>query len=251
MTHPSDDLTHHRSSTRNHLRQRAIATLTSNAVAVEDRSYPRPSRPSPPSAVLGWMCVLRIMNGTHTEDQTYSGIDFAKEPLPPGQYELCTFIRCTFTRADLSKRSFLECTFTNCDLSMARTTGISIRECVFSDCKLLGLSFDHGQTSLFAAAFTDCILDACSFQGMALQRTTFKGCRMHGTDFTRADLSGVAFDRCDLSDAVFADCDLQRADFRTAQGFTIDPEQNRMKGARFTVEGLPGLLAKHGLRIEH
>ncbi len=191
------------------------------------------------------------MAASRTEDQPYTGIDFTKEPLPPGQYEHCTFTRCTFTRADLSARSFSECTFNNCELSMARVVRTSIRDCVFANCKLLGVSFDHGQTSLFSATFTDCIMDACSFQGMALQRTRLVSCRMHGTDFTRADLSGVAFDRCDLSDAVFDNCDLQRADFRTAQDFTIDPEQNRMKGARFSVDGLPGLLAKHWIRIEH
>ena len=91
------------------------------------------------------------MNTYRSEDQTYSGIDFTKEPLPPGQYEHCTFTRCTFTRADLSARSFSECTFNNCELSMARVVRTSIRECVFANCKLLGVSFDHGQTSLFSA----------------------------------------------------------------------------------------------------
>lgn len=35
---------------------------------------------------------------TEGHTQTYSGIDFTKEPLPPGQYKHCTFTRCTFTR---------------------------------------------------------------------------------------------------------------------------------------------------------
>ncbi|MBK9760821.1 MAG: pentapeptide repeat-containing protein [Flavobacteriales bacterium] len=66
----------------------------------------------------------------------------------------------------------------------------------------------------------------------------------------RGRAGGGGFERCDLSDAVFEHCDLQRADFSTAHGFTIDPELNRMKGARFMVDGLPGLLARHGIRIE-
>ena len=85
---------------------------------------------------------------------------------------------------------------------------------------------------------------------MALQRTQFIGGRLHGVDFSRANLSDVAFDRCDLSDAAFDACDLQRADFRTAQGFRMDPEKNRLKGARFSLYGLPGLVAKYGIRIE-
>lgn len=190
------------------------------------------------------------MAAAHLEDQAYEGFDFTKEPLPPGPFEHCTFTRCTFTRADLSARSFSECTFTNCELTMTRMVRTSIRDCTFVNCKLLGVSFDHGKTNLFAAVFTDCLMDSCSFQGMSLQHATFAGCRMHGVEFSGADVSGVVFDRCDLSDAVFVDCDLRGTDFRTALGFTLDPELNRMKGARFSLDGLQGLLAKYGIRVE-
>ena len=73
---------------------------------------------------------------------------------------------------------------------------------------------------------------------------------MLDTDFTDADLSGALFFHCELTDARFLHSKLERADFRTAAGFQIDPEQNRMKGARFSREGLTGLLSKYELNIE-
>jgi hypothetical protein len=44
---------------------------------------------------------------------------------------------------------------------------------------------------------------------------------------------------------------LLKADFSTGlqHGF-LDPERNKLKGAKFSVEGALALLAKYGLKIE-
>ncbi len=53
-----------------------------------------------------------------------------------------------------------------------------------------------------------------------------------------------------LQDAVFRQCDLRGADLSTAYGFRIDPEENRMEGARFDVQGALTLLLKYGVVVE-
>jgi uncharacterized protein YjbI with pentapeptide repeats len=68
-------------------------------------------------------------------------------------------------------------------------------------------------------------------------------------DFTQSDLSGADFQGSDLSGVVFSQTNLEKADFRQSQGFRIDPELNRLKGARFDLDGLPGLLDKYGIKI--
>lgn len=50
--------------------------------------------------------------------------------------------------------------------------------------------------------------------------------------------------------AVFQQTNLEKTDFTTAYNFVFDPESNRMRKARFSVYGLPGLLEKYGLEIE-
>ena len=73
----------------------------------------------------------------------------------------------------------------------------------------------------------------------------FNICKLIEVDFTEAVLNGAIFDNCDLSRAIFAQTDLEKADFTTALNFNIDPEQNRIKKARFSKDGLAGLLIKH------
>jgi hypothetical protein len=44
---------------------------------------------------------------------------------------------------------------------------------------------------------------------------------------------------------------LENSDFRTAHNFIVDPDKNKIKKAKFSVSGLPGLLLKYGLQISN
>jgi uncharacterized protein YjbI with pentapeptide repeats len=70
------------------------------------------------------------------------------------------------------------------------------------------------------------------------------------TDFTLCDISLCVFDECDFSGAVFENTILEKADLRTAFHYSIDPEINKVKKAKFSMAGLPGLLSKYGIHIE-
>jgi fluoroquinolone resistance protein len=50
--------------------------------------------------------------------------------------------------------------------------------------------------------------------------------------------------------ATFDHTILEIADFRSAFNYTIDPEINKLKGAKFSTLGLSGLLAKYNIEIE-
>jgi hypothetical protein len=53
-----------------------------------------------------------------------------------------------------------------------------------------------------------------------------------------------------LKGAMLCQINLEQADLSTSYGFIIDPENNRMKKARFSLSGLAGLLVKYGIVVE-
>ncbi|MEZ0610573.1 pentapeptide repeat-containing protein [Fibrella sp. WM1] len=177
------------------------------------------------------------------------GIDFSGQPLPNDEYELCTFTRCTFTNADLSKRAFYDCTFTDCTFVGAKLNRTALREVTFVGCDLTGLRFDHCDPFLLALRFKRCTLTKASFEKLSLKETYFGQSVMHRVDFTQTDLTEAVFDECDLDGARFDYTVLERADFRTARHYALDPERNRLKKARFAWPGLVGLLVKYGIEV--
>lgn len=74
--------------------------------------------------------------------------------------------------------------------------------------------------------------------------------KLHEVDLTECDLTGSFFDYCDLLNATFDRTNLEKADFRTSFNYSISPETNRIKKARFSLSGIAGLLNKYDIEIE-
>lgn len=186
----------------------------------------------------------------YTEDQEFHQVDFSSSPLPPGAYEGCRFSLCNFSGARLEDCQLIDCLFTDCNLSTVRLVRSSFRDVVFQQCKLLGIHFYETNDTLFAAGFEDCQLHLASFYGMKLKKMRFSRCSLQETDFTGADLSGAILEHCDLERAVFAGTILEKADLRHSYHLSIDPERNKIRKAKFSLESLPGLLDKYEIMVE-
>jgi uncharacterized protein YjbI with pentapeptide repeats len=78
----------------------------------------------------------------------------------------------------------------------------------------------------------------------------FRNTQLHETDFTECDLTSSVFDSCDLAGATFDNSILEKADFSSAFNFSINPELNRIKKAKFALSGVLGLLNKYDIVIE-
>lgn len=183
-------------------------------------------------------------------DEIFNKVDFTKTPLAKGEYEYCSFMNCNLYHIDLTGIRFLECTFSTCNLSLAQLDGTSLMGTQFKDCKMLGLRFDKCDDFAFAVHLDSCTLDHSSFYGRKLKKTVFKQCKLQEVDFSTSDLGQAVFGHCDLYRAIFGNSNLEKADFRTSFNFSIDPARNRVKKAKFSREGLAGLLDKYDISIE-
>lgn len=190
------------------------------------------------------------MERAYQEDKEFESIDYAIKKLPVGEYENCKFINCNFAEANLSKITFIDCVFDNCNLSTANINGTSFQETQFLNCKFMGLRFEDCNQFLFTAGFTGCMLNLSTFYKMKLKNTRFINCSMQEVDFTETDLTAAELDNCNLLQAVFDHTVLEKADLRTAINFSIDPERNKLKKAKFSATALSGLLHKYDLTIE-
>jgi fluoroquinolone resistance protein len=166
------------------------------------------------------------------------------------QYDECRFVRCHFSNANLSNLQFSTCSFEACDLSLASLKNTSLREVSFVQCKLLGVQFSECRKLLLRLDFSQCMLRHAVFSDLDLRNTRFVDCDLRESDFTRSDLSGAGFPDSDLLQALFVRSNLERADFRTARNYSFDPSENRLRGARFSIPGVTGLLDTFGIEID-
>jgi fluoroquinolone resistance protein len=181
--------------------------------------------------------------------------EFTKEDLDAGRftvaiYEYCTFSHCDLSDAILNNSEFVECKFNFCNLSNAKVEKASFRTVAFTDSKLTGIDFSLCNQLMLEVSFDNCLLDYVSFMRLDLRKTVFNNCSMIRTFLDNADLSSSSFNNCNLENAVFIGTNLEKADLSTSYNFIIDPEENRVKKAKFSLYGAVGLLTKYGVVIE-
>lgn len=202
-------------------------------------------------AIRGFIIeTIHCMERSLTESKSFVKVNFTENPLPEGEYEDCAFDHCDFSGTDLSGSRFTECIFRDCNFSTARLAQTVLRDVQFENCKLLGLHFDQCDHFLFSASFRHCNMRLCSFYQVKMKKTRFTDCDLQETDFTEADLSWAIFENCDMALARFENTVLEKADFRTARNYSIDPEGNRIKKAKFSYPGVQGLLDKYDIEID-
>ncbi len=190
------------------------------------------------------------MNKTYITNKKFEKLDYSQTPLPKGDYENCIFFSCNFLNADVTNINFSECEFIGCNLSMMKIAKVVLRDVKFKDCKMLGVVFDNCNEFMFSLNFENCIANLCSFYKRGLKKVIFKNSALQEVDFTESDLSNAIFDNCDLTRAIFKNTILEKANFCTSYNFSIDPEINSIKKAKFSKEGIIGLLDKYDILVE-
>jgi fluoroquinolone resistance protein len=194
--------------------------------------------------------IFNSFMGLLLSDQTFSKLNSNQVSLEMGDYENCTFKHCDFSNANFSKFKFIDCEFYECNLSVSTISNTSFQDVIFINCKLLGLRFDAANQFGLSLSFENCTLNHSSFYKCRLPKIKMEGCQLQEVDFSEADLSEGVFTGCDLMHATFDQTNLEKADFRTASNFSIDPENNKLKKAKFSANGLAGLLSKYQLQID-
>jgi uncharacterized protein YjbI with pentapeptide repeats len=190
------------------------------------------------------------MMDNYFDNETFSKIDFAKTKIKKGEYDHCTFLNCNFENVHASAIQFIECEFVHCNFSNAILKDTAFKDVNFVNCKMIGVKFNELNPFLLQFTFTGYQLSFSFFYQLKILRTKFKNCNLQEVDFTETVLINSVFDECDFKNTVFDQTNLEKTDFRTSVNFNINPDTNRLKGARFTKENVLGLLSKYKIHIE-
>jgi fluoroquinolone resistance protein len=191
-------------------------------------------------------------SSTEFFDQTFRGLVRDGQSIRGKQFDTCRFESCSFQAAELVDCVFGDTTLVGCNLSVAKLTNSRLAEVKFSRSKATGVDWTLAQWSRVGAPIVfedECVLDYSVFLGLKLKRAVFRDCSLHEVDFTEADLSESDFSGSDLSGARFNHTNLTKAQLEGAFGYSIDPINNKLKGARVSLPEAGSLIRSLGIKI--
>ena len=184
------------------------------------------------------------------EDELFSKLDAGSLKIQDKTYIDCRFENCKFIGTDFSYSSFEDCLFDNCNLSLTIFNGARLRNAVFENCKLVGVNFKQCDRFIFEVHFKKCLMQSCNFSELKLRNSLFKESRIFECDFVRTKLIGADFKNSYLTDSIFDNSDLSKADFEDAVGYNINPLNNKLVGAKFSMPDVVSLLNVFDLKIK-
>jgi fluoroquinolone resistance protein len=133
----------------------------------------------------------------------------------------CRFVDVSFHGARLEGLQCAASTFVRCRFDDAHLVSTSFTGCTFFDAQAeMGCTF--ARTNLRLAAFKDCTLDSCIFEGADLTYSAIRDTRGLGASFYKAVFDGaVTITECmlryaDLRDADLKGCDVSKNDLEWA-----------------------------------
>jgi uncharacterized protein YjbI with pentapeptide repeats len=185
------------------------------------------------------------------ENEAIQGLNLSNGDLSGREFYRCAFAACNLTEADLSRSVFEDCVFRESNLSNPLIAGSRLLNVEFLDCKIVGLNFYHCDQLLFECGFSKTHLQNCNFSDLKMKRASFIGCRIDECDFENAFLVEARFDDSVFRQTLFHGCDLTGASFLEAKGYGIDPRNNIVKKATFSVPDVLALVECFGVEIKN
>ncbi len=189
---------------------------------------------------------LMIDSNSQYSDRTFEGANLNANRLTSSQFYDCTFSHCSFVETVFLDCRFVGCKFQDCDLSLLQVPGSSFSGTLFEDSKLIGINWTHGNwgNNLLQEPLVSirCVLNHSTFIGLPLKGTQIKDCIARDIDFRETDLNQADFEGTDLAESLFSQTNLTQADLSRARNYTISPEENTLKGARFSLPEAMSLL---------
>jgi fluoroquinolone resistance protein len=186
-------------------------------------------------------------------DQIFEQVQLGQGEVLTGKFTDCKFVKCDFEAAIFSNCRFSSCTFRECNLSLIQIPGSSFPATRFEKTKLIGIDWTPGNWSQAEFnqldGFFDSVISHSTFIGLKLKGIHIKDCIAHEVDFREADLSNVTFRGTDLAKSLFGNTNLTEADLSRARNYQIDPGNNIMKKAKFSLPEAMALLYSMDIEI--
>jgi len=187
-----------------------------------------------------------IRSRDHHADQTFRNTYLGRTEVVSSEFYDCAFLRCRITEILFRGCRFVNCTFHRCDLSLVQVPESTFSSTRFENSTVIGVDWTQADWSPAGLgdpiAFFNCAISHSTFIGLRLRGIQIRDCVARDVDFREADLSHADFGGTDLAESMFIHTDLTEANLSRAHNYHIDPGQNTLVRARFSLPEAMSLL---------
>lgn len=197
---------------------------------------------------------IDILSQNEFYETNFNGLKHVAIDIKSKTFENCQFTNANFSEVKFLSCKFIDCEFNSCNLSGAEFLSTSFSEVIFDDSKLIGINWTKVKWPLIkltsALKFYKSNLSHSSFYELDLKELVIEECKAHDVDFRGGDFSNSSFILTDFERSMFMRTKLHSADFTDATNYNIDPNENDIRKAKFTMPDVINLLHSFDIEIQ-
>ena len=192
-------------------------------------------------------------SGCEFYEQNFSSLNYPSTIIENKLFEGCRFINVNFSESQFIRCKFVDCEFNNCNLSTVQFNASSFNDITFFESKVMGVNWTMLNWRYVRLSspfqFYNSIISHSSFYNLELQELVIEACIAHDVDFRGADLRRANLKLTDFEKSQFVHTKLYAADFTEAYNYSIDPTQNDIRKAKFSLPDAIHLLDGFDIQI--
>lgn len=169
------------------------------------------------------------------ENKKFVSIVFCETDIRRLTFEDCIFESCDFSNASLFLVTLRSCNFLRCTFVITSMEKTTLDNCIFKESKIMGLTFATANNFCFSPSFESCLIDSTVFSQNNLKKQYFKNSTIRNSDFMTCNISEADFSGSTFENTSFHSCNLSKADFSNARNYSINPFENKIKNAVFSL----------------
>ncbi len=181
-------------------------------------------------------------------DESFENININEQQISSIEFDNCAFKSCSFSKSTFAYCKFTECIFENCDLSLLNIKGSVFNDVKLIDTKAIGINWTSASNP-FEINLNNSDISMSSFYNFDLRQAKIIKCKAHDVDFGKTNLEKVDFKDTDLKGSMFGDTNLKNTDLSKAINYTINPNQNNIKGTKVSLPQATSFLTYFELKI--
>ena len=195
-----------------------------------------------------------LNNKTEHFDENFTSLAYENQKFENKRFENCKFSKCDFNNATFINCKFVDCDFASCNLASIDVSLSSFNDVSFEDCKLIGVNWTQAKWPQIKLAsplqFYRCNMSHSSFYALELREIIIEACKAHDVDFRDGDFSNGSFADTDLKESAFMHTHLKSVNFINAINYRINPNENTINKAKFSMPDAVNLLYGFDIEIE-
>lgn len=186
----------------------------------------------------------------------YIGIEIFDKEIKKETYIEKNIIQSYFENYKFIEVNFIDCIFEdiifeNSTINLTKFNGCKFDNVKFKNCEIIGVNFSELSKFILDFSLEGTLIKYCTFIKLDLKKLKFIRNIIEETSFEECNMKEIIMENNKFKEVYFKNCDMRKGNFKDCSNLQVNPLNNNLKNAIFSLDSGILILKELGIKIEN